>query len=71
MHIDELLESSEQLPHIEQLVNRSVSDLFRPANTSVADDIKDIGVKESQDASLPSGSQEVPLESIEVKRERV
>ena len=72
MHIDELLESSEQLPHIEQLVNRSVSDLFRPANTSVGDeDIEEIDVDESHDASLPSSSQKPPVESIEVKSDRV
>ena len=31
-HIDELLESNEQLPQIEELINHSVSDLFKPEN---------------------------------------
>ena len=72
VHIDELLESSEQLPHIEQLVNRSVSDLFRPANTSVDDEeIEESDVDERLDASLPSSSQKPPVESMEVKGDRV
>ena len=44
VHIDELLESSEQLPQIEQLVNRSVSDLFQTADTSRRGDIEEMDV---------------------------
>ena len=39
-HIDELLESNEQLPQIEQLINRSVSDLFEPANSDRGGDMQ-------------------------------
>ena len=39
VHIDELLESSEQFPQIERLINRSVSDLFQPENLRRGDDI--------------------------------
>ena len=62
VHIDELLESNEQLPHIEQLVNRSVSDLFQSANPSRSDDIEDMDVDQNLD-----GSEEQHLESPEVK----
>ena len=55
VHIDELLESNEQLPHIEQLVNRSVSDLFQLANPSRSDDIEDMDVDENLDGSLERG----------------
>ena len=43
-HIDELLESNEQLPQIEQLLNRSVSDLFEPENPARDVDIENIDV---------------------------
>ena len=46
VHIDELLESSEQLPQIEQLVNRSVSDLFQPANTARDDNVYELEVEQ-------------------------
>ena len=52
VHIDEVLESNEQLPHIEQLVNRSVSDLFQ----------SDMDVDQNLD-----GSEERGVETTEVK----
>ena len=64
VHIDELLESNEQLPHIEQLVNRSVSDLFQSANPSRSVDIKDMDVDENLD-----GSEERGVETPKVKEE--
>ena len=42
VHIDELIESGEQQPQIEQLLNRSVSDLFQPANTVRGDNIEEM-----------------------------
>ena len=66
VHIDELLESNEQLPQIEQLVNRSVSDLFQPAYPARCDVIEDIDV--DLDGSLPSGSQELRVENTEVNK---
>ena len=60
VHIDELLESNEQLPHIEQLVNRAVSDLFQSAIPERSDDIIA--------ARSPSGSEELRAENLEVKR---
>ena len=62
VHIDELLESNEQLPHIEQLVNRSVSDLFQSANPLTSDYIEDMDVDQNLD-----GSEEQHLETPEVK----
>ena len=62
VHIDELLESNEQLPHIEQLVNRSVSDLFQSANLSRSDDIEDMDVDQNLDDSEERG-----VETPEVK----
>jgi hypothetical protein len=62
VHIDELLESNEQLPHIEQLVNRSVSDLFQSINPARADDDEDMDVDQNLD-----GSEEVVVENLEVK----
>ncbi len=67
VHIDELLESNEQLPHIEQLVNRAVSDLFQSAIPERGDDIEDMDVDESNDASSPSGSEELHAQNLEVK----
>ena len=67
VHIDELLESNEQLSQIEQLVNRSVSDLFQPAYPARGDDIDDMDV--DLDPSLPSGSQELRVENTKVKEE--
>ena len=67
VHIDELLESNEQLPQIEQLVNRSVSDLFQSVDSTRADDNEDMDVDENQDVSLPSDSEELPMDGIEVK----
>ena len=64
VHIDELLESNEQLPQIEQLVNRAVSDLFQPAYPARGDEIEDMDV--DLDAS---GSQELRVENTEVKEE--
>ena len=49
-HIDELLESNEQFPQIEKLINRSVSDLFQPEieisieNLASGEDIEDMEV---------------------------
>ncbi|XP_046861659.1 E3 ubiquitin-protein ligase RNF213-like [Xenia sp. Carnegie-2017] len=40
VHIDELLETNEQLPQLEQLVNHSVSDLFN-LNESIAQNIEE------------------------------
>ncbi len=68
VHIDELLESNEQLPHIEQLVNRAVSDLFQSAIPERGDGIEDMDVDESNDARSPSGSEELRAENLEVKR---
>ena len=62
VHIDELLESNEQLPLIEQLVNRSVSDLFQSANPSRSVDIEDMDVDQNLD-----GSEERGVETPEVK----
>jgi hypothetical protein len=62
VHIDELLESNEQLPHIEQLVNRSVSDLFQSTNPARPDDIEYMDVDQNLD-----GSEEVVVENLEVK----
>ena len=59
-HIDELLESNEQLPQIEQLLNRSVSDLFEPENPARGVDIEDI------DVDLDASS-EPRVEILEVK----
>ena len=67
VHIDELLESNEQLLQIEQLVNHSVSDLFHSVDSTKADDNEDMDVDENQDVSLPSGSEELPMDGIEVK----
>ncbi len=68
IHIDELLVPNEQLPHVEQLVNRAVSDLFQSAIPERGDDIEDMDVDESNDASSPSaGSEELRAENLEVK----
>ena len=67
VHIDELLESNDQLPQIEQLVNRSVSDLFQPAYPARGDDIAYMNV--DLDASMLSGSQELHVQNTEVKEE--
>ena len=69
VHIDELLESNEQLPQIEQLVNRSVSDLFQPADPARGDVIEDMDV--DLDASILSGSQELHVENREVKERKM
>ena len=44
VHIDELLESNEQLPQIEQLVNRSVSDLFQTTDFARRGNIEEMDV---------------------------
>ena len=67
VHIDELLESNEQFPQIEQLANRSVSDLFRSAIPERSNDIEDMDVDESNDASSPSGSKQLRAENLEVE----
>ena len=79
VHIDELLESSEQLPQIEQLVNRSVSDLFHPAYPARGDDIENMNVNHEDmnvdhedmdvdiDAGISNGSQELRIENTQVK----
>ena len=54
-HIDELLESSEQFPQIEQLINRSVSDLFQPENLANSDDIEGDESSESRVEMLEVG----------------
>ena len=60
-HIDELLESSEQFPQIEQLTNRSVSDLFQPENLKGGDDM------EVEDMEVdPDDSSEPHVEILEV-----
>ena len=38
VHIDELSESSEQLPRIDQLVNRSIGELFKPVNSAMSEE---------------------------------
>ena len=65
VHIDELLESNEQLPHIEQLVNRSVSDLFQSTNPARPDDIEYMDVDQNLD-----GSEEVVVENLEVIKKK-
>ena len=67
IHIDELLVPNEQLPHVEQLVNRAVSDLFQSTIPERGDDIEDMDVDESNDASSPSGNEELRAENLEVK----
>ena len=62
-HIDELLESNEQLPQIEQLINRSVSDLFKPENPARNDDIEDMEIEQR-----PSDNQDVDVD-LEVRLE--
>ena len=56
VHIDELLKSSGQLPRIQQLVNRSVSDLFKSKNIRRDDSIGlmdvDEDVDETQDMDI-------------------
>ncbi len=59
---------NEQLPHIEQLVNRAVSDLFQSAIPERGDDTEDMGVDESNDASSPGGIEELCAENLEVKK---
>ena len=54
-HIDELLESSEQFPQIEQLINRSVSDLFQPENLVNTDGIEGDESSESRVEMLEVG----------------
>ena len=48
-HIDELLESNEQLPQIENLINRSVSDLFKPENRERDGDIQAMEIDQRPD----------------------
>ena len=55
VHIDELLESNEQLPQIEQLVSRSVSDLFQSVNPARSDDVEDMDVDENLNGSEERG----------------
>ncbi len=69
VHIDELLESNEQLPQIEQLVNRSVSDLFQSTIPVKSDDTDDMDLDQSRDASLLSGGKELRVGNREVKEE--
>ena len=66
VHIDELLESNEQLPEIEQLVNRSVSDLFLPRNPSRVEHVDDMDVDLNFNATLSSGSDDLGLKNAEV-----
>ena len=47
VHIDELLESNEQLPDIEMLTNRAVSDLLKLDNSPRADDSEDVEVDQN------------------------
>ena len=51
VHIDELLESGEQLPLIQQLVNRSVSDLFKAENMRGPNNIDAMDVDNEIDAT--------------------
>lgn len=44
VHIDELLESSERLPRIDQLVNRSVSELLKPLDGLGSEDAEEMDV---------------------------
>ena len=67
VHIDELLESNEYHPQIEQLVNRSVSDLFRPEITLKDNNSEDMNVDESQDASSAIGVEQFSPENPEVR----
>ena len=62
-HIDELLESNEQLPQIEQLINRSVSDLFEPEKPARNDDIEDMEIEQR-----PNDSQDVDVD-LDVRSE--
>ena len=71
VHIDELLESNEQIPHLEQLTNISVSDIFRPANTSTDEDVEETNVDESEDASLQAGSKELSVQDSQVKNSKI
>ncbi|XP_028416584.1 E3 ubiquitin-protein ligase rnf213-alpha-like [Dendronephthya gigantea] len=66
IHIDELLESSEQLPQIEQLMNRSVSDLFKPVNLASSDDIESMDVDEHYDGDVRM--EDIKLEQSDKKR---
>ena len=68
-HIDELLESNKQFPQIEQLTNRSVSDLFQPENSKTGDVIAmevDLGADDNQDMDVDANS-EPRVEVIEAK----
>ena len=68
-HIDELLESNEQFPQIEQLTNRSISDLFQPENSETGDIPAmevDLGADDNQDMDVDANS-EPGVEVIEAK----
>ena len=59
VHIDELSESSEQLPRIDQLVNRSISDLFMQESAAVSeadDDGMEVDRDEMEEMEENSGS---------------
>ena len=67
VHIDELLESNEEVPQIKQLLNRSVSDLFQPSHPAKCGDNEAMVVDEDPDASLQYGSREVRRDDIELE----
>ena len=57
-HIDELLESNEQLPQIEQLMNRSASDLFEPENVERGDNMQAMEIDQ-----IPDGIQDIDVDA--------
>ena len=57
VHIDELSESSEQLPRIDQLVNRSISELFKPVNSAVSEEDDGMEVERDEMEELEENSQ--------------
>ena len=57
-HIDELLESNEQLPQIEQLMNRSASDLFEPENVERGDNMQAMEI-----VQRPDGIQDIDVDA--------
>ena len=64
-HIDELLESNEQFPQIEQLTNRSVSDLFQPESLANSDDMEVEDIEVGPDDSSEPRVEEI-LEVIQL-----
>ena len=72
VHIDELSESSEQLPRIDQLVNRSISDLFKQASAALSeahDDDDDDDDDDDNDDDDDGGGMEVDRDDIEKMEE--